>query len=87
MVRVTLGQSKDTLSYQIIAYIEKELDTRDEASVIKEAIKDMAKEYAEQWLVDNLDKVYKNLNVEAISNLVMVEVAKQVKDNIVKEEK
>lgn len=71
----------------ITAHIEDLLNPNDKIGPIQRAIQEIAKKYADEWIENNLSAIYKQLNVEAISNLIMVEVAKQVKDNIVKEKK
>lgn len=83
---VTITDSPDRMSYQIVAHIEKALDVHDNASMIRQAMKDMAQAFAEEWAIDNLDAIYKEINAKAIANLIMIEVANQVKDNIVKKE-
>lgn len=87
MATVTISTDASSTSYIITTYIEKNLNPSDQKNALNMALRDIAGAYAEQWLVDNLDKIYERLNVDAIANMIMVEVAKQTKDNITSKEK
>ena len=84
--RITNDQNSGQRIIQVA--IEKCLDPQDEASFIREALKNVAKQFAEHWLEENKDRVLERLNVDAIANMILLEVAKQTKDDILsKQEK
>lgn len=66
---------------QIVIQIEKQFDPYVEASFIRQALKSTAASFAEKWLEENNDKIMERLNIDAITNMIMLEVAKQVKDD------
>lgn len=68
--------------YRITAEIENRLNPRDTSGAIQAAIHDIAVEYAEKWTEDNLVEIYKSIDAKAISNMIMLEAAKQIKNNI-----
>lgn len=86
MARVTISEDPAGTGYQIVAFIEKSLDVRENGSLMREAVKEMAKEFAGKWVEENRDKVIERLNVDAIANMVMLEVANDIKKDARKEE-
>jgi hypothetical protein len=83
---ITIENSVDKSNMRLVAEIEKQLDPENTKSIISETLREIAKEYAEQWLIDNLQEVYSYINAEAIANMLLVEVAKQVKNDITSKE-
>lgn len=69
-------------SRRIVIEIEKQFDPAVEASIIRDALKKSAKEFADKWLEENRDKVVERLNVDALANMILLEAAKQTKDDI-----
>jgi hypothetical protein len=67
---------------RIVIEVEKQFDPAVEASMIRKAIEKVAKEEAERWLEANRDLVINRLNVDAIANMIMLEVATQTKRDI-----
>lgn len=69
----------------ITIYMEKQFDVHDEASAIRKALTEAAKLFAEKWVEENRDKVIERLNVDAIANMIMLEIANDVKKDARKE--
>ena len=82
MATVTIENDPEQVGKKIIIFIEYQFDPRTEGSMIREALKQAAKEYAEEWVQGNSDKIAERLNVDAITNMIMIEVAKQQTDSI-----
>jgi hypothetical protein len=82
MATVTIENDPEQVGKKIIIFIEYQFDPRTEGSMIREALKQAAKEYAEEWVQGNSDKITERLNVDAITNMIMIEVAKQQTDSI-----
>lgn len=72
----SIGKNSQILSVEIARQFEMEA----EKSMLREAMKDIAKEAAEQWLLENRDKIYERLNVDAIANMIMIELANSIKN-------
>ena len=85
MARVSISEGNGL--YKLAIEIEKKLDVYETNSLLSQAIKEAAAKYAEQWISENLNEIYKQLDIKAITNLITLEVAKQVKDNILNKEK
>lgn len=71
---------------QIVIHIEKQFDPAIETSIIRRALENSAKEVADKWIEENRDKVFERLNVNAIANMILLDVAKQTKKDILKED-
>ena len=82
MATVKISAPIDRGGKEIGIFIENQFDPAIEASIIREALKDAAKTFAKEWIEENNDKILKRLNVDAIANMIMLEVASQTKDNI-----
>ena len=85
MARVMINDSPGGDQRQLTVFIERQLDASTQAGIIREAMKDIAKAFAEKWLEENRDKVIERLNVDAIANMVMLEVANDIKKDARKE--
>lgn len=72
---------------RVIVDIQNTLNPQDQKGIIQAAMHDIAVAYAEKWAETNIKEIYAELDVKAISNIIMLEVAKQVKDNILNGEK
>ena len=82
MATATITSNADNTGKELRIYIENHFDPAVYASIIREALKTAATNYAEKWIEENNDKIMQRLNVDAISNMIMLEVAKSVKNNI-----
>ena len=82
MARGFISTDVGNNSRQITIQIEKQFDISQEASMIREALKGVAQEFAKDWLENNRDKVMERLNVDAIANMILLEVAKETKEQI-----
>lgn len=69
-------------SRQVTIQIERQFDPTVEASIIRDALKTAATTFAEKWIEENNDKIVERLNVDAIANMIMLEVAKEQTKNI-----
>lgn len=69
-------------SRQVTIQIERQFDPAVESSIIRDALKTTATTFAEKWIEENNDKIMERLNVDAIANMIMLEVAQGVKGNI-----
>jgi hypothetical protein len=80
MARVSIADSigKNTQIFSV--EIARQFEMEAEKSMLREAMKDIAKETAEQWLLENRDKIYERLNVDAIANMIMIELANSIKN-------
>ena len=84
---VTISSSPRDNTQRLVVEIEKQFDIKAEHSAIREAVKEVAKTVADKWLEENRDKVMERLNVDAIANMILLEVAKQTKDDILEKSK
>ena len=82
MATVTMTTPVGTNGTELRVFIERQFDTKDEVSAIRQAIKELVQHYAENWIEENIGEIYAQLNVEAIANMILIEVAKQVKTDI-----
>ena len=82
MATITMTKSVGMDGTELRVFVERQFDTKDEASAIRQAIKDLTQHYAENWIEENIGEIYAQLNVEAIANMILIEVAKQVKTDI-----
>ena len=64
---------------KFIITLERELDPAVAAGILREAIADAAKQFAATWIDENRDKIIARLNVDAIANMIMLEVANDIK--------
>lgn len=71
---------------EILLYIERQFDPAVEASMIRDALKEAARQFADEWLEENRDRVIERLNVDALANMVLLEASKQVKNDILSKE-
>jgi hypothetical protein len=86
MANVSIQNDPMSLDQILTVSMTRQLDASTQHSVIREALKDVAKAYAESWLEENRDKIFERLNVDAIANMIMLEVANQTKDDVLKKE-
>jgi hypothetical protein len=68
-------------------HIEQQFDITAEASAIRKAVTSVAEQVAEKWVEGNRDKIMERLNIDAIANMIMLEVAKEIKSEIVNKDK
>lgn len=87
MARASISESPGSTARLITIEIERQFDASSEASAIRQAIKSAAKDVAEKWIEENRDKVMERLNVDAIANMIMIEVANGIKKDIREEDK
>lgn len=81
--------SNDVASGNRVLTVELErnlgMNASDEASLLRQAVRDGIKKVAEQWVEENRDKIIERLNVDAIANMIMLEVANDIKKDARKE--
>lgn len=82
MASVSFESSPSSLDYYMNVKIEKSLNPDTQSSILREALVKIASDFAAQWLEENKDKVIERLNVDAIANIILLEVAKQTKNDI-----
>ena len=82
MATVTMTDQPSRDGRELSVFIENQFDTSNEIGAVRQAIKEMTKQYAESWIEEHLGEIYGQLNVEAIANIILIEVAKQVKTDI-----
>lgn len=87
MARVSLVNDPTSMSQMLTIQLERDLDMNSPTSAIHKAIHEGIATLAEDWIERNKDKIYERLNVDAIANMIMVETAKQIKDDITTKEK
>ena len=82
MARATISEPADSHERVITIKIERQFDPSVEQSILREALLSEAKQFAKMWMELSQDKIFARLNVDAIANMVMVEVAKDIKNDI-----
>lgn len=82
MARVIVNEDVANNERVISIHLEKQFDVYAEASAIRKAMVEAARLFAEKWLEENRDKVIERLNVDAIANMIMVEVANDIKNQV-----
>jgi hypothetical protein len=83
MAKVRLQSNIERDGTEIAVFIENQFEPGVRASIIRQALVEASKQFAEKWLEENKDKIIERLNVDAIANMVLLEVAKQTRDDIV----
>ena len=79
MAKGFIQEDIESNTRQIVIQIERQFDPYIEASTIRMALQNAAKEFAEKWVEENRDKIIERLNVDAITNMIMLEVANDIK--------
>lgn len=86
MAKLTISDNPADNSRTLAITIERQFDAADEASMLRQALKSAAEAVAEEWIEKNRDKIIERLNVDAIANMVMLEVANDIKKDARKED-
>lgn len=87
MAKVMMSEDPGSQARMLTIYIDKQFDVASEASAIRRGIKDACKAVADKWVEENHDKVMARLNVDAIANMIMLEVANDIKQDARKDKK
>lgn len=77
--RMTISNDPMSNDRVITIYMEKQFDVQAEGSAIRRAMIEAAKMFAEKWIEENRDMIIARLNVDAIANMIMLEVANDIK--------
>lgn len=84
MARATISENIATGGRTLVVELERNLgmDAKDEASLLRQSVREGIKKIAEQWVEENRDKIIERLNVDAVANMIMLEAAATVNNNI-----
>lgn len=80
----TVNVSADDRGYELSIYVDRQFDPMQDGGIIRTALIDAAKQVADKWIEENRDLIYARLNVDAIANMIMLDVANAISSDVSK---
>ena len=81
-VKVRVEEVPGFSGKRVIAEITSLLDIDEGGVIMKKAFDRIAEKYADEWIKEHLPELYSKIDASAVANIILMEAAKTVKNNI-----